>query len=42
MIEHKLAGDLRGLVNRPEWDYMMIYLTNQKAEAHERLELCPP
>ena len=41
MLEYQLAGDLRGLVNRPEWDYLMIYLTNQKAEVHDRLESCP-
>ena len=41
MIERPLADKLRGLVNRPEWDYLLVHITNMKAEAHDRLEICP-
>lgn len=31
---------LRPLVNNPNWDQFMVYLTNLNAEAHTELERC--
>lgn len=41
-MDQKMAGNLRGLVNRPEWDYLLVLLSQMNTDCHERLETCSP
>ncbi len=36
IVYEKLAG----LINRPEWDNFLVYVTNLHVECHNRLETC--
>jgi hypothetical protein len=33
---------LSGVVNRPDWDMLMVWLHDKKVECHDKLEVCQP